>query len=325
MKTGLVFSGGGARGAFEVGVWKALREFGLDASIQVVSGTSVGALNAVLFAQGNLDVAERFWMNITPEMVLGVKQDQIQSIIGYLLTNYQITLPLTVLNWLGSFRLMGILRQEPLERLIREHLDHRAIQKGMPCYATATELPGFKTTHFRLNDFDRETMVQILLASAAIPVLWKSVKIQDRTYVDGGFSRELLSPGNIEDTSNVPVLPTVHEDCQRVFVVFLGRSETISHDRFPGCEMIHIVPQDSMGGLLSGTLNFDGTLARRNLEMGYQSAVAIFRPAARVAALDALDRNLTAKTLRLQAENRELLDRMNPGDDGEPKGFFPCN
>ena len=46
---GLVLSGGGARGAYEIGVWKAICELGLDKRIVAISGTSVGGINAAMF------------------------------------------------------------------------------------------------------------------------------------------------------------------------------------------------------------------------------------------------------------------------------------
>ena len=51
MRIGLVLSEGGGKGAYELGVWKALTELELDKYIEVFSGTSIGAFNAVLFAQ----------------------------------------------------------------------------------------------------------------------------------------------------------------------------------------------------------------------------------------------------------------------------------
>ena len=50
MKIGLVLSGGGGKGAYELGVWKALKELNLNKYISVFSGTSIGAFNAALFA-----------------------------------------------------------------------------------------------------------------------------------------------------------------------------------------------------------------------------------------------------------------------------------
>ena len=50
-KTAVVLAGGGSRGAYQIGVWKALRELGIE--YQLVTGTSVGALNGVLMVQGD--------------------------------------------------------------------------------------------------------------------------------------------------------------------------------------------------------------------------------------------------------------------------------
>ncbi len=64
---GLVLSGGGAKGAYEVGVWTALCEAGLDKRVCCISGTSVGSINAVLFASvSNPALCERFWFEVVP-------------------------------------------------------------------------------------------------------------------------------------------------------------------------------------------------------------------------------------------------------------------
>ncbi|EEV21414.1 phospholipase, patatin family [Treponema vincentii ATCC 35580] len=60
---GLVLSGGGAKGAYEVGVWKALTDVGITDRISVISGTSVGALNAGLFVCTPVKEAEKLWRN----------------------------------------------------------------------------------------------------------------------------------------------------------------------------------------------------------------------------------------------------------------------
>lgn len=67
---GLVLCGGGGRGAYQTGVWKALRERGFDSRITAVSGTSVGALNAALFACGDLALAEDIWTSLDRKSVV---------------------------------------------------------------------------------------------------------------------------------------------------------------------------------------------------------------------------------------------------------------
>ena len=58
---GLVFAGGGGKGAYQIGVWRAVRELQLEQHIAVVAGTSVGALNAALFLKGDLSFAEQYF------------------------------------------------------------------------------------------------------------------------------------------------------------------------------------------------------------------------------------------------------------------------
>ena len=60
---GIVLEGGGARGAYQIGVWKALREAGMK--IKGVAGTSVGALNGALICMDDLGKAEEIWGNMT--------------------------------------------------------------------------------------------------------------------------------------------------------------------------------------------------------------------------------------------------------------------
>ena len=67
---GLVLDGGGARGAYQIGAWKALREAGVR--INAVAGTSVGALNGALICMDDPEKAEQIWKNITFSQVMDV-------------------------------------------------------------------------------------------------------------------------------------------------------------------------------------------------------------------------------------------------------------
>ena len=62
-KLGLVLGGGGGLGSYQIGVWKALKEYEVDKMIKAIAGTSVGVLNACLIAQNNYEAAEYIWTN----------------------------------------------------------------------------------------------------------------------------------------------------------------------------------------------------------------------------------------------------------------------
>ena len=74
-KIGLVLAGGGGKGAYEIGVFKYLHEIGLDSKFSVISGTSVGGLNAVLFALGDYELAEKIWLNELDDKILDFESE----------------------------------------------------------------------------------------------------------------------------------------------------------------------------------------------------------------------------------------------------------
>ena len=71
-KTALVLGGGGARGAYEAGVWQALTELGID--IDMVTGTSVGSINGAMVCQGDLDLTIEMWKEIETHKVFDMPE-----------------------------------------------------------------------------------------------------------------------------------------------------------------------------------------------------------------------------------------------------------
>ena len=63
----IVLSGGGAKGAYEMGVWKALRR--LRIKYQIITGTSIGALNGMLMVQNDFYKCLKMWKNINYDMI----------------------------------------------------------------------------------------------------------------------------------------------------------------------------------------------------------------------------------------------------------------
>jgi predicted acylesterase/phospholipase RssA len=80
---GLVLSGGGGKGAYEIGCWRALREAGIE--VEAVAGTSVGALNAALVAQGDFESAEELWSRITAKEVFSLNRGRLPALLLRLL------------------------------------------------------------------------------------------------------------------------------------------------------------------------------------------------------------------------------------------------
>src|SRR6056297_3283042 len=65
---GLAFEGGGAKGAYQIGVWKYIQEKNIE--INGVVGTSVGAVNSAAFAMGDIDFAFKIWTGLSVERII---------------------------------------------------------------------------------------------------------------------------------------------------------------------------------------------------------------------------------------------------------------
>lgn len=88
---GLVFAGGGAKGAYQIGAWEAMRDYSVNGHpltdfVAKVSGTSIGALNAALFIQGNLEQAREIWESIQEDQIFIIRgtkefQNLLQSLL----------------------------------------------------------------------------------------------------------------------------------------------------------------------------------------------------------------------------------------------------
>ena len=77
MKIGLVLAGGGGKGAYELGVWKALKQLNLTKYISVFSGTSIGAFNSILFAMDELEKADKLWEEVTMEKLVPISKTEL--------------------------------------------------------------------------------------------------------------------------------------------------------------------------------------------------------------------------------------------------------
>ena len=77
MKIGLVLAGGGGKGAYELGVWKALKQLNLTKYISVFSGTSIGAFNSVLFAMDEMKKADELWEKVTMDKLVPISKTEL--------------------------------------------------------------------------------------------------------------------------------------------------------------------------------------------------------------------------------------------------------
>ncbi|GGO88215.1 alpha/beta hydrolase [Marinobacterium nitratireducens] len=209
-KLNLALQGGGAHGAFTWGVLDRLLEEP-DLSFEGVSGTSAGAMNAVVLAsgwqqggrEGARELLARFWEQVSlhalpePPAVLST-QGTAPAMAG---------LMLKISHFISPYD-MNPLDINPLRALVERLVDFERLRAGSPfrLFIAATDVQTGKIRLFREGELHAEH----LLASACLPNLNQAIEVDGRSYWDGGFS------------GNPAVYPLIFDcDCHDVLVVLL--------------------------------------------------------------------------------------------------------
>ena len=175
---GLVFDGGGARGAYQIGAWKALREAGVK--LNAVAGTSVGALNGALVCMGDEEKAEDIWSKMTFSNVMDVDDEWMERFFRKETTIREF------LNEGWSRLKDGGIDITPLKKLIHEVIDEEKIRKSSIEFCLLTfSVSDFKELDLSVEDIPEGMLEEFLLASAYL-IGFKNERLHGKKYIDGG-------------------------------------------------------------------------------------------------------------------------------------------
>jgi len=227
---GLVLAGGGARGAYQAGVLQYMAE--IDLSPNIIAGTSIGALNGAVLAS-----SESFKQGVKRIVELWEK-----------LGETKILRPNT--------NSASLFDPEPIANLLREAVDPTQLRKGTELWVAAfpssfkninidyglitsflidivSSKTGTDAHYFRVQDCqDNETIYNLLLASASIPLAFPAREINGQFYVDGFLG------------DNVPLRAFAERGCTHAFVIHLENGSVWNRYDFPEKLIIEIRPQE---------------------------------------------------------------------------------
>ena len=318
---GLVFAGGGGKGAYEIGVWKYLHEIGLDQCVSAVSGTSVGALNAALFVGGNYELAEKLWINISQDKILTPKEVSAEDVAKWLVTcGFSITSSLTRgVSKFAAGTIMGteIIVQKMLAKIKGDHMFSRdgladMISDGLnfnmlqnsdiSCYVTCVRCPGLQVERFKLNEYSEEDVTTLLLASSAIPIIFPNEEFLGNKYCDGGIP--VMG-------DNVPIKPIYDTGVENIIVVHLSQETVVDREQFPNSKIIEIVPSEDLGNALNGMLDFSPEGASYRLQLGCEDAKRILQPMIDMIMMTVANqqmlKNAQQKNIEFEKKRQELI------------------
>lgn len=292
---GLVLNGGGAKGAYQIGAWAALRQLKLGGEITAVSGTSVGALNALLIGQNDFDRAVDVWKNLKQEEItpFGSENTNLETILeisrktmkkidtlgvdpnGFAQTMADL-LPvdkdvvrrkMTELYKI-IFDTKGICSQNGLEKILFDNLNMERLKNGRKVFACASKISEkdlFTPYYFCINtQMSKKNVIERVLASSAIFPVFGTKKINGGVFMDGGFA------------DNVPIQPLYNIGYRKFIIIYLSGRKIPDKRRFKDCKFIEVIPDESMKDDLYSIINFEKTTLEQYMDKGYHDTMVEF-------------------------------------------------
>ena len=152
---GLVFSGGFAKGAYEIGFCKAIMEYTKMDNIKAVSGASIGAINAYGFINNKFEYLCKVWKSLEFRSAkeFFVKSDKRKVIYDYI----------------TDMQLDEIKKSEAA------------------CYINYIKVPNITLCYKNVNNESSEIQNDFLKASISVPGLYNPILVKEDYYVDGAF------------------------------------------------------------------------------------------------------------------------------------------
>ena len=209
---GLALGGGGSRGAYEIGVLKALEEMNIE--IGAITGTSIGAVNAAGYLMGDLALVEKIWRSLNKDAMIKFKDINIPEIIKNRGFDFDV--------------LMNVLRDVIKEDVIRKN----PIDLGIVTYNVTQKEP---VIVFK-EDIPEGLLIDYIAASANHPTFQRMV-IDGNEYVDGAVY------------DNIPIQPLYNKGYRDIISVNLDAAGIIRNLNHP-FNHISIKPNTDLGSVL---------------------------------------------------------------------------
>ena len=253
---GLVLEGGGAKGAYHIGAYKALMEEGIE--VGGIAGTSVGALNGAMIAQGDYEKAYEIWNEISYSKVIVANDEEIERLKQMRLDKEDIFLLKEKIKEILHGKGLDI---TPLKNLILESIDEDKIRSSGKDFGIVTvSLTDLKPLEIYIEDIPSGKLAEYIMASAYLPV-FKKEKIDGKRFIDGAIY------------NNLPVNLLIEKGYKDLILV---RTNGIGYARkfnLEGLNIITISPNEDLGRIL----DFDIETVRYNIRLGYFDGLKALR------------------------------------------------
>lgn len=251
MKRAIVLSGGGGKGGYQIGFWKAIRKIGIN--YDIVTGTSIGALNGAFMVQGNYIDALKLWINMDYSKAFsgGMDNNKFSSKTG----------KKNIIKKYATAALSGGLTVDKLEEVIKNNLKIDRFYSSDVDYGLVTvKFPSMKPVMLTKKEIKKENLTDYLLASASCFPAFKMKEINNESYIDGGYY------------DNMPIDLAISMGAEEIIAVDLRAPGIIRKQKKSNIPIKIISPKSNIGNFLV----LEKEQARRSIKLGYNDTMKFF-------------------------------------------------
>lgn len=297
--TALVLSGGGGKGSYQVGVWKAIKES--DINIDFVCGTSVGAINAAMVCLDDYDNAEHLWQTLETDEIFDIdtKETTYSEFMDKNFANLW-SMPINELHgYAKEFFSQGGASSGGMTKLIHKYISEDKFRKSKIDYGLVTvEFPSLKGHKLFKKDIPQGKIGDFIQASASCFPIAQAFEIDGKKYIDGGFS------------DNLPVSMAIDKKADRIICVDLEAVGTVINKDLEEAKSVSDFSLIRSNFDLGHFLNFDPIQANYNIRYGYLDGLKSFGK------LDgqvfAFEKNSIDKDILADAESAATIFKAEP-------------
>lgn len=246
----IVLSGGGARGSYQVGVWKALRK--LSINYDIVTGTSIGSVNGLMMTQNDYLKTLWLWSNIGFNVLYDEKFPNKYDTILEKTEIYK--------NYAKHFLKKGGISMGKMRNLLTKVYDSKKFLNSKINYGLVTfNLSKMEPVFIQKKDV-KDDIVDYVLASACCYPAFQKTKIKGESYIDGGVY------------DNMPINMAIEMGAKEVIAVDLEAIGIKQDVKYDGVKITYIRPNNDIGSFLV----FDKKLARKGIKYGYFDTLKVY-------------------------------------------------
>lgn len=250
---GLILAGGGAKGAYQMGAWRAMRELGVRFS--AIAGVSIGSINGALIASNKYNEAMDMWRSVTIDKGVKIESELKDADNLFSVKNYPVLIKEILKN--------GGIDASPTKEFLESHIDEKAVRESkIPLGIVAYQLSSMNPLELFVEDIPQGELVDYLLASSKFPGVSK-IGPEGERFLDGGVY------------DNAPVSVLKKRGYNHLIVVDISSIKGFAHEENFSCaEVVYIRPYNP--DELGAAFDFSAEMIEKRMNMGYLDAKKSF-------------------------------------------------